>query len=142
MYSCASLAEARGCPIRIFTDQSLFAAPRNLSQRTTSFIASQCQGIHQMLLSRLITLIINVHPGVQPRQIGRMTIDGLWKDLFSHFIIVLRFVCHESGQASRVLLDAGTQTNPFIHDVNQRYAHSNERRNCFVRSARQILGFS
>ena len=72
-----------------------------------------------MLLSRLITLIINVHPGVQPRQIGRMTIDGLWKDLFSHFIIVLRFVCHESGQASRVLLDAGTQTNPFIHDVNQ-----------------------
>jgi hypothetical protein len=80
MYSCAGLAEARGFPIRKFTDQSLFAAPRNLSQRTTSFIASQCQGIHQMLLSRLITLIINVHPGVQPRQIGRMTIDGLWKD--------------------------------------------------------------
>ena len=42
----------------------MFAAPRNLSQRTTSFIASQCQGIHQMLLSRLITLIINVHPGI------------------------------------------------------------------------------
>jgi len=77
----------------------------------------------------LITLIINVHPGVQPRQIGRMTIDGLWKDLFSHFIIVLRFVCHGSGQASRVLLDAGTQTNPFIHDVNQRYAHLGRRRN-------------
>ena len=54
MYSCASLAEARGCPIRIFTDQSLFAAPRDFSQRTTSFIASQCQGIHQMLLSRLM----------------------------------------------------------------------------------------
>ena len=54
MYSCAGLAEARGCPIRIFTDQSLFAAPRNFSQRTTSFIASQCQGIHQMLLSRLM----------------------------------------------------------------------------------------
>jgi hypothetical protein len=64
MYSCAGLAEARGFPIRKFTDQSLFAAPRNLSQRTTSFIASQCQGIHQMLLSRLITLIINVHPGI------------------------------------------------------------------------------
>jgi hypothetical protein len=54
MYSCASLAEARGCPIRIFTDQSLFAAPHDFSQRTTSFIASQCQGIHQMLLSRLM----------------------------------------------------------------------------------------
>ena len=54
MYSCAGLAEARGCPIRIFTDQSLFAAPHDFSQRTTSFIASQCQGIHQMLLSRLM----------------------------------------------------------------------------------------
>ena len=37
-----------GCPIRIFTDQSLFAAPRNFSQRITSFIACACQGIHQM----------------------------------------------------------------------------------------------
>ena len=69
MYSCAGLAEARGCPIRIFTDQSLFATPRNFSQRTTSFIASQCQGIHQMPLSRLIALIINAHPwGVGSRQ--------------------------------------------------------------------------
>jgi hypothetical protein len=64
MNSCAGLAEARGCPIRKFTDQSLFAAPRDLSQRITSFIASQCQGIHQMPLSRLIALIINAHPGV------------------------------------------------------------------------------
>src|SRR5438105_2608377 len=32
-----------GCPIRRFTDQSLFAAPHDLSQRTTSFIASQRQ---------------------------------------------------------------------------------------------------
>ena len=36
-----------GFPIRKFTDQSLLAAPRDLSQRATSFIASQCQGIHQ-----------------------------------------------------------------------------------------------
>jgi hypothetical protein len=57
-------AVAGGCPIRKSTDQSLFAAPRSLSQRITSFIASQCQGIHQMPLSRLIALIINAHPGV------------------------------------------------------------------------------
>ena len=37
-----------GFPIRKSTDQSLFAAPRGLSQRITSFIASQRQGIHQM----------------------------------------------------------------------------------------------
>jgi hypothetical protein len=43
-----------GFPIRKFTDQSLFSAPRNLSQSTTSFIASYCQGIHQTPFSRLI----------------------------------------------------------------------------------------
>ena len=47
-----------GFPIRKFSDQSLFAAPRNLSQRTTSFIASQRQGIHRIPLWHLIVLII------------------------------------------------------------------------------------
>ena len=55
------LASEVGCPIQKSTDQSLFAAPRSLSQRTTSFIASCRQGIHQMPLSRLIVLIINAH---------------------------------------------------------------------------------
>ena len=81
MYSCAGLAEARGCPIRIFTDQSLFAAPRNFSQRTTSFIASQCQGIHQMLLSRLMLSLPMPIRGVQPRQIERTDIRSK-KDLY------------------------------------------------------------
>jgi hypothetical protein len=43
-----------GFPIRKFTDQSLLSAPRDLSQSATSFIASQCQGIHEMPLRRLI----------------------------------------------------------------------------------------
>ncbi len=81
MDSCAGLAEARGCPIRIFTDQSLFAAPRNFSQRTTSFIASQCQGIHQMLLSRLMLSLSMPIPGFQPRQIGGTNINSK-KDLY------------------------------------------------------------
>ena len=46
-----------GFPIRKSTDQSFFAAPRGLSQRSTSFIASQRQGIHQMPLRHLIALI-------------------------------------------------------------------------------------
>src|SRR3954451_22514845 len=49
-----------GFPIRRSLDQSSFAAPQGLSQRTTSFIASQRLGIHQMLLRHLITLMINV----------------------------------------------------------------------------------
>jgi hypothetical protein len=38
----------------------VLALPRGLSQRATSFIASQCQGIHQMPLSRLIRSFRNV----------------------------------------------------------------------------------
>jgi hypothetical protein len=48
-----------GFPIRRSSDQSSFAAPQGLSQRTTSFIASQRQGIHQMLLRHLIVLMID-----------------------------------------------------------------------------------
>ena len=36
-----------GCPIRKFPDQSVLPAPRDLSQVTTSFIASVCQGIRR-----------------------------------------------------------------------------------------------
>jgi hypothetical protein len=50
-----------GCPIRKSADQSFFAAPHGLSQRSTSFIASQRQGIHRTPLRHLIALIINVH---------------------------------------------------------------------------------
>ncbi len=37
-------------------------------------------------------------PDVQPRQIGRTHIDGLWKDLFSLVLIVLRSACLRGGQ--------------------------------------------
>jgi hypothetical protein len=45
---CGDTAYAVGCPIRKSADQSLLTAPRSLSQRATSFIASRRQGIHQM----------------------------------------------------------------------------------------------
>jgi hypothetical protein len=51
-----------GFPIRTSADQSFFAAPRGFSQRSTSFIASQRQGIHRTPLRHLIALIINAHP--------------------------------------------------------------------------------
>jgi hypothetical protein len=40
-----------GCPIRRSRDQRSLASPPGFSQRATSFIASQCQGIHQMPFS-------------------------------------------------------------------------------------------
>ena len=54
-----------GFPIRKLPDQSLFAAPRDLSQRTTSFIASQRQGIHRTPLRHLIALIANARRSVR-----------------------------------------------------------------------------
>ncbi len=56
-----------GFPIRKSVDQSFFAAPHGLSQRSTSFIASQRQGIHRTPLRHLIALIINIHT------LGRMS---------------------------------------------------------------------
>ncbi len=50
-----------GFPIRKSTDQRVFAPPRSLSQRITSFIACACQGIHQSPLRHLIILIANAH---------------------------------------------------------------------------------
>ncbi len=62
-----------GFPIRKSADQSFFAAPHGLSQRSTSFIASQRQGIHRTPLRHLIALIINVHTlgRMQSRAISR-----------------------------------------------------------------------
>ena len=54
MYSVQDTPTGVGFPIQKSTDQSLFAAPRSLSQHTTSFIASIRQGIHQMPLRHLI----------------------------------------------------------------------------------------
>jgi hypothetical protein len=50
-----------GFPIRRSVGQRLFAPHHSLSQRTTSFIASYRQGIHQMPLGHLIALISNAH---------------------------------------------------------------------------------
>ena len=158
MYSCAGLAEARGCPIRIFTDQSLFAAPHDFSQRTTSFIASQCQGIHQMLLSRLMLSLpmsilvwsISLFPkpllavlGLMFRPAsadGRMNIRSK-KDLY---VLDLPAAERSSSCVPRQSAIQGTvpfgsipsmpglramQANPFIHDVNQQDARSFKRRN-------------
>ena len=45
-----SASQRMGCPIRISTDQRLFAPPRGFSQLITSFFASESQGIPRTLL--------------------------------------------------------------------------------------------
>ena len=53
MNSDRDLPCGRGCPIRRSRDHRSLASPPGFSQRATSFIASQCQGIHQMPFSAL-----------------------------------------------------------------------------------------
>jgi hypothetical protein len=67
-----------GFPIRKFTDQSLFAAPHDLSQRTTSFIASQRQGIHQIPLRHLIALIAKARVLVRSIDSARLNKRAPW----------------------------------------------------------------
>ena len=77
-----------GFPIRKFTDQSLFAAPHDLSQRTTSFIASQRQGIHRIPLRHLIALITNAHRSAattNPRRMqASIAVQGFVKALIDY----------------------------------------------------------
>ena len=56
MDSAADTPKGVGFPIRKSPDQRSLPSPRSLSQGATSFIASQCQGIHQMPFLRLRTL--------------------------------------------------------------------------------------
>ena len=66
-----------GFPIRKSPDQSSFAAPQGLSQRTTSFIASQRQGIHRMLLRHLIALMIDARPSHDEPRVGSSRLKRL-----------------------------------------------------------------
>ena len=50
MYWRMDTTNVVGFPIQISPDQWIFAPPRSFSQLITSFIGSQCQGIHPALL--------------------------------------------------------------------------------------------
>src|SRR5215212_3956173 len=97
-----------GFPIRRSSDHSSFAAPRGLSQRTTSFIASQRQGIHRMLLRHLIALMIDVRPvpdgkGEPSKPVTSAEVTGDQKDLSSDLWDPKTFACltHRPSTALR-----------------------------------------
>ena len=94
-----------GFPIRKSADQSFFAAPRGLSQRSTSFIASQRQGIHRMPLSHLIALIINAQPARQRSRSSVHANDSTGRTL-NRKTSLLRIVPTACGQAADIALAA------------------------------------
>ena len=71
MDSAADPSREVGCPIRKSPDQRSLPSPRSLSQGATSFIASRCQGIHQMPFSSLENLTKIRHAQGQTHPHGR-----------------------------------------------------------------------
>ena len=102
-----SLVSKVGFPIRKSADQSFFAAPRGLSQRSTSFIASQRQGIHRMPLSHLIALIINAHPARQ-RTRSSVHANGSIGRTLNRKTSLLRIAPTACGQAADESIDENT----------------------------------
>ncbi len=84
MYSPRNTAIAVGFPIRKSPGQSLLAANRGLSQRATSFIASQCQGIHQMPFSYLMLHETSMHSDKPERILVRRIINNILLAEFEH----------------------------------------------------------
>ena len=104
-----------GFPIRKSADQSSFAAPHGLSQRITSFIASQRQGIHRMLLRHLIVLMIDVR-----RHKTCQTYDQ--KD---HYACRMDPIERARLVTATRLLQDEQLSNPFpLHNDKQRYEPS------------------
>ena len=102
-----------GFPIRRSSDQSSFAAPQGLSQRTTSFIASQRQGIHQMLLRHLIALMIGVRREPQPDRLS-LTPSTVTIKTGSRFFRTRCLMLAERTRAGRFRNGPGTFP---LHDV-------------------------
>ena len=151
MYSGEDTAEAVGCPIRTSMDQSLFAAPHGFSQRTTSFIASQRQGIHQMPLRRLIALISQCPNNPDdapwneaPPQLALIRNHRHWKDQLQGFASppLSRRACGQARPAmSRTTLQYATPPAPW-HGKSNPFFTMSKIISPSRQSDRQILSLS
>ena len=98
-----------GFPIRKFPDQRLLTPNRNLSQPATSFIASDCQGIHQMPFK---TLEFKSRAGINPLRFTLNISFGPFefpKERFSQFCQTLEFIIFP------------TRTNMMNYDIIQTF---------------------
>ena len=124
-----SLVSKVGFPIRKSADQSFFAAPRGLSQRSTSFIASQRQGIHRMPLGHLIALIINAHINAHSaRQRSRSSVhaNGSIGRTLNRKTSLLRIVPTACGQAADESIDDTTSLRRRLSFAGQRGCRCSE----------------
>ena len=101
MYSDNDNPKGLGLPIQKSTDQRLLSPPRSLSQSATSFIASIRQGIHQMLLKRLIEITLT-HAEINQRSIKAHEKDQIvFKTKFIHINNVKQQACNAGTLCKR-----------------------------------------
>ena len=125
-----SAGRIKGCPIRKFPDQSVLPAPRDLSQVTTSFIASVCQGIHR---EPFVAWPINLSNAYRRwKQILMLSSSTFASDKNK---IKLWFARHESknAQESRLLLKRIFIVLDFI-SLSEDKIQNNASVRCFVLS--------
>ena len=101
-----------GFPIRKCPDQSLFAAPRTLSQRTTSFIASQRQGIHRIPLRHLIVLMNNARFPFPARRGRHRTIRPVSRNVNRSIVRKTSFCLPNTSGRPAVKLDGSSAHGP------------------------------
>jgi hypothetical protein len=90
----------------------LFAAPHDLSQRTTSFIASQRQGIHRIPLRHLIALIIDAHRSAAAVSHSLLNAERY----IDRKTICFKCIRERRGQADVHLLVCSARTTDFTCD--------------------------
>ena len=118
-----------GFPIRKSADQRVFAPPRGLSQRTTSFIACACQGIHRMPLSRLITLILNAHPLRDTASSGPTLPSAEENRAEKTFASILTRKCRGHASTHLSARPKGRPGKNPLHDVIEPQTHRTQVRN-------------
>ena len=116
-------------------DQCLFAAPHGFSQRTTSFIASQRQGIHRIPLRHLIALIVDAHR-LERRRPATMNIREKTSLLRGPFDGSAVKPC-QSDRPGAPAGGPGRSNEPSFHDVRQHaLQHERQRRSRRKRETR------
>lgn len=117
-----------GCPIRTFTDQRLFAPPRNFSQLITSFFASESLGIHRtpLLTFFLIFLQVNLFftfPTCQRTLKQVVSIEQLVLSTFTPHIFLtqiikeLNLICSGNQPYLTCLFSTFLNFSPFLYSV-------------------------
>ena len=106
--------KAWGCPIRRSSDQRVLPPPRSLSQGATSFIASRCQGIHQMPFSSLESprSTIRKHTNARPAHVRGPRTSGSRPE--DHLLAITR-----SLRIRRQGTDARKGSSPSGHPIRR-----------------------